>query len=372
MLITLLLACSPEPEPPGPADPCAVTAAPPEGPLAAEIAAAEDPLAIARLQIRQARLSADPGYYVLAGQAADCALERRPEDVEARRIKVHVLIQFHRFAEAEAAARELVARERSGWFDQLLLGDALMEQGKLREAGAAYQAAMDRRPSLQLYDRAAWMRWLVGDLEGAIDLQRRAVRAGSPADPEPLAWVLTRLGWLRALKGEPAPELDAALELLPDYAPAHLRRGQLRLYRGELEGAREDLRAVGATVAAYRALAELDPEIDVAAVGDQDYRGFGEWLADREPERAVALLEREYAARQDAVTTIALAYARSRAGEGGPELEAAVREALATGIIEPRTLLHAGWILGDRTLVERALSMGPGLLPSERARAEGG
>ena len=48
-------------------------------------------------------------------------------------LRGHVLISFHRFAEAEAIARELV-EQRTLPFDYGLLGDALVEQGRLAEA----------------------------------------------------------------------------------------------------------------------------------------------------------------------------------------------------------------------------------------------
>ena len=38
------------------------------------------------------------------------------------------------------------------------------------------------------------MRWLKGDLDGAIEVARMAARAASPRDPESASWSLTRLG----------------------------------------------------------------------------------------------------------------------------------------------------------------------------------
>jgi hypothetical protein len=197
-------------------------------------------------------------------------------------------------------------------------------------------------------------------------VQRLAVSAGSPVDPEPYAWVLTRLGWLRALRGEPAEEIDAALALLPDYPHARFARGRIRLFLGH-PGAAEDLRAAGRTVEAFRALAELDPTVKVTEVGSQDDRGFALWLADSDPARALVLAESELAARQDAVTHIVHAWAVHKSG-GDATAEA--RAAVGTRCLEPRVLLLGGLILKDATLLERALAFGPGLLPSERALAE--
>ena len=59
---------------------------------------------------------------------------------------------------------------------------------------AAYQRMVDLRPDLQSYSRVAYMRWLKGDLDGAIEVARLAVSAASPLDPESASWSLTRLG----------------------------------------------------------------------------------------------------------------------------------------------------------------------------------
>ena len=108
-------------------------------------------------------------------------------------LRGHVLNSFHRFSEAETIARELV-KQRVVPFDYGLLGDALMEQGRLGEAVAAYQRMVDLRPGLQSYSRIAHVRWLKGDLDGAIEIAQLMVGATSPLDSESASWALTRLG----------------------------------------------------------------------------------------------------------------------------------------------------------------------------------
>jgi tetratricopeptide (TPR) repeat protein len=384
-MLLFLLACSSPGVPPKAPDACAIMATPAPGPLAEQREkAGGDALGLARLRIREARLTGDPGFYTLAETALDCALLRAPDDTEATRLRVHLLIQFHRFAEAEVAAKALQAgpTKDASFLDYALYGDALMEQGKLDDAGTAYQTAVDLRPGLEMYDRIGWLRWLWGDVKGALEMQALAVSAGSSLDPEPFAWVLTRMGWLHVITGEPAPELDQALAQVPDYPPARFARGRVRLAASELAGAIDDLRTAGPTVEATRARAEAgDATADVRAVGAQDPRGYAIWLSDSavasDREKAVGLLEAELKVRQDAVTRMALAYARFMAGGDTASLRAEVDSVLATGIVEPRVLLQGGLILGDenpvpadaRDLLERALDSGPGLLPSEQKRA---
>jgi tetratricopeptide (TPR) repeat protein len=105
---------------------------------------------------------------------------------EALLLRGHVLQNLHHFKEAESLARELVAK-RGLPFDYGLLGDALMEQGRIKEAVAAYQSMVDGRPDLQSYSRIAHIRWLTGDLEGAIEMSRAAVSASSPNDADSAA-----------------------------------------------------------------------------------------------------------------------------------------------------------------------------------------
>ena len=71
-----------------------------------------------------------------------------------RDIRGHALHQLHRFHEAEVIARTLVTK-REFVLDYALLGDTLMEQGRLAEAATAYQKMIDLKPFYQSYTRAA-------------------------------------------------------------------------------------------------------------------------------------------------------------------------------------------------------------------------
>jgi len=163
-----------------PLDPCMIALLPHHGtePLDREIARAQERAreagdSILRLErlgwlfTAKARRSYDPGYWKLAEQCGLCMAARRPHSPEALLLLGHVLDSLHRFHEAETMARELVAA-RGLHLDWGLLGDALMEQGRLDEAIEAYQKMIDLKPGPQSYSRAAHVRWLKGDLSGAI------------------------------------------------------------------------------------------------------------------------------------------------------------------------------------------------------------
>ena len=82
------------------------------------------------LYVARARVSNDAGDYTLADMTAACLTASYPGDTAALLLKGHVLHQLHRFREAEQVARVLVAK-RTVVVDYGLLGDALMEQGRL-------------------------------------------------------------------------------------------------------------------------------------------------------------------------------------------------------------------------------------------------
>ncbi len=343
-----LLGCA-EPPPATIPDPCDVVSA----------AGGADPLAFALAAVADGRSKGDEGAYVLADSGVRCALSREPSSVPARRLQAHVLVQQHRFAEAAALAEPL-ARETGDWATWIVVGDALIEQGQVDGAAMAYQKAADHRPGLVVYDRISHLRWTEGDVQGAREAATWAVESGSAADPEPYAWALSWLGWLKVLNREAAPELDAALQLVPGYAPALLARGRARLHEDgpayDAEAGATDLRALPRNLEAAR---QLGLELPRWA----DPRGWADATAPASPAASLALLEEELETRRDPVTRASHAWALFHAGK---DATAEARAVLATGHPEPRLLHHAALILRDRTTAERALWNGAGLTRPER------
>src|SRR5438552_6075516 len=193
--------------------------------------------------VAKARESFDTGFYRLAEQCARCIETRNPQSQEAMLLRGHVLHNLHRFKESETLARRLV-QQRGLSFDYGLLGDALMERGKLKDAAEAYQQMMNLKPDLRAYARAAHMRWLKGDLAGAIEAMQLAVGAGSPLDPESAAWVNTRLAAYEFQAGrfaEAEQQCAAALSFQSNYAPTLLLRGKMLLAQNKFDEAAEAL-----------------------------------------------------------------------------------------------------------------------------------
>lgn len=343
------------------------------------------------LFVSKARLSFDPGYYKLAEQAALCMETKSPADADALLLRGHALHSMHRFGEAEALARALVG-ERERPFDYGLLGDVLMEQGRLDEAADAYQKMVDLKPDLQSYARAAHMRWLRGDLAGAIELARMAGAAGSPRDAESFAWVYSRLAFYELQAGrleQSAASSRAALRHSEGYAPALLTLGRVLLAQDKFAEAAEPLRRAAesnplpeylwALADALRAGGRADEAREVEArlasqAAATDPRTYALYLATRgeQAEAALGLAARELANRQDVFTLDAHAWALAAAGRK-TEARAESKRALAAGTKDARLFYHAGVIAaaaGESAEARRWLKLADGsrhaLLPGER------
>jgi tetratricopeptide (TPR) repeat protein len=340
--------------------------------------------------VARARVNGDAGDYKLAQQTAACLETRRPGDPAALLLKGHVLHQLHRFAEAERVARELVAR-RSFVLDYGLLGDAVMEQGRLDEAAEAYQKMMDLKPFYQSYTRAAHLRWLKGDLAGAVGLMRLAIGAASPRDPESVAWAWTRLATyeLQARRaGAAADAVGAALRYQPDYPAALLVQGRILLASAKRAEALIALRQAARlnplpeyqwALADVLRLERLDAdartvEDDLIARGAAaDPRTLSLYLATRRTDvpRAIALAEEELHARTDVFTLDAHAWALAAHGRIDEALPVITR-AVAEGTQDGRLFLHAGVIHAEagrmresRQWLKKAGHLRSMLMPSE-------
>jgi tetratricopeptide (TPR) repeat protein len=314
--------------------------------------------------VEKARKEFDPGFYKLAEQTALCMEDKSPRNPDALLLRGHVLHSLHKFKEGETLARELVAK-RGSWFDYALLGDVLMEQGRLDEAIPAYQAMMDQKPGPQAYARAAHIRWLKGDLSGAIEL----MRMGAGDDP----WMRARLAFYEFQSGD-FGTARAILARAED-PPALLVRGRILLAEGH--DAIEPLqRAARATqlpeylwtlAEAQRAAGQLDEAKATEKLLKQhgaqdDPRTFALFLATRgeDVETAVRLAREELQNRQDVFTFDVLAWALHAAGNDS-EARAAMQRALAEGTQDARLALHAAVILGAPKNFQQQL-----LLPSEQ------
>jgi tetratricopeptide (TPR) repeat protein len=341
--------------------------------------------------VAKARESFDPGFYKLAEQCARSIEMRNPQSQEAMLLRAHVLQNLHRFKESETLARRLV-QQRGLSFDYGLLGDALMEQGKLSDAVEAYQRMMNLKPDLRAYARAAHMRWLKGDLAGAIEAMQLAVSGASPSDAESAAWVNTRLAFYEFQAGhidEAEQRCAFALSLQKNYAPTLLLKGKMLLAQNRFREAVDALQDAAklnplpeyqwtlaeALRAAGRENEASGIEVQLQKHGaSSDPRTMALFLATRHqnPETTLQLARTELGSRSDVFTHDALAWSLAAAGYLA-EAHSEMQCALAEGTQDARLFFHAAVIASQAghaadaaRWLGKASALSQLLLPSER------
>src|ERR1700720_905290 len=214
---------------------------------------------------------------------------------------------------------------------------------------------IDLRPDLQSYTRVAHMRWLKGDLDGAIAVMQAAVTSGSPGDAEPTAWAYTRLGIYELQAGQTESAIksaEIALQFAENYAAALLLRGRILLAQGKIKEAIESLERAAAltglpeyewTLAdALREegepLAAKKAEHGLIRNGAMsDPRTFSLYLATRgqQVQQALRIAEDELNIRADVFTIDALAWALNANGRVPEALEYS-KKALSEGTQDAR------------------------------------
>lgn len=343
---------------------------------------------LGRLFISEARVMHAEHGYQLAHVAARMMAMESPDQPQALLLQGHALLAMHRFHDAEELGRLLLTK-RQEMVDHALLGDALMEQGRLDESLPSYQAMIDAKPCLPSYSRVAHLRWLKGDLDGAIEMMAQAVACGSYRDPEPMAWCTARLAFFQWQKGNAdaaATLAERALEMVPGYPQAMLIKGRVKLAHNDANGAVAMLElAVKQSPLPEMLWALLDAQRAAGINGDAtlallkakgeagDPRSFSLYLATQrlDPDHALDLAKAEMQSRRDVFSWDALAWAQYAAGETEAALVSA-RRALAEGTCDARLFLHSGVIAkrandthADEWLA-RARAMRALLLPSEQ------
>jgi len=290
-----------------------------------------------------------------------------PEDFEALKAKGWLLLGQHRFAEALEIGQRLNAKAPDDLMVYGLLTDAYVELGRYNEAERACQWMLDLRPgNVPALTRAAYLRELFGDFEGALQLMRLALDQTPAAETEERAWLLTQIGHLGLALGrvdEAERALEEALVAFPGY---HYALGQLARLRTEqkrhadaarLQSERyaaaphpenlfelaEALERAGRRREAREAFARFEREARAEMDGpDNANRELVFYYVDhaRRPLDALRIAESESVRRGDVFTLEAHAWALRASGRHA-EARRRMEQALAIGTRDPRLLRHA-------------------------------
>ena len=169
---------------------------------------------------RLARDNQDAKLYDQAEVALQHSLQLSPDNYDARKLKVTILVGEGDLVGALKLAKELNRKVPDDIGTWGLLVDANMALGNYSDAERAAQWILDLRPGSSLgFVKAATLREHFGDIEGAIEFLEEAGRRTSQNDLDERAWLLTQDARLQQMAGNPkrAQELlTEALKLFPD------------------------------------------------------------------------------------------------------------------------------------------------------------
>jgi tetratricopeptide (TPR) repeat protein len=188
---------------------------------------------------RRARETSDPAWYRQAQDALDRSFALAPGNLEAERARIWVLLGQHEFGQALERAQALNRRMPDDLMSYAFLVDANAELGNYEDAEQAAQWLLDLRPgNVAGLTRAAYLRELFGDAEGALQLMQTALQRTPPGEVEERAWLLTHIAHLELTAGRVEAAdmaLAQALGLFPHYHYALGKLAQVRAAQGRLE-----------------------------------------------------------------------------------------------------------------------------------------
>lgn len=340
--------------------------------------------ALALALSRRARETSDVNFYSQGEAALQKSFEIAPANFDGLRIQVWLLLGKHEFAAALEKAKQLNKRMPDDVMVYGFLTDANVELGNYADAENSAQWMLNLRPGNQpAVTRAAYLRELFGDTDGALELMQMAFDSNPPSQVEDGAWILTQMAHLNLTVGnitQAEKQLNLALTMFPGY---HYALGNLAKVRTQQKRYNE---AVALLKQRYDAAPHAENLYDLAvalqkAGRDHDaaeafaqfeqkslqetYRADNSnhelilYYADYadDPGKALEVANREIARRRDVHTLDCYAWALYRNGQYA-EARKQIETALAVGIRDAAMFQHAGEIAlksGDKAAAERYL-----------------
>jgi tetratricopeptide (TPR) repeat protein len=323
----------------------------------------------ARTSLKQARAADSANSLADAEDAVHQALKLAPDDFEARKLEVKVLLARRQYREAMDLARPLnhgMPDDVEGWG---LVSDAALGLGDYAEAEHSAQWMLNlRSTNVGGLERGARLRELFGDNDGARQFWESALRL-TMADEEQRAWLATQMASLARRTGQAAQAeilLQQVLQAMPAYQPALAEVARVRMQQHRYADAADMLQQrygkvprpdVQFELARALQMAGHETEAQIAykdfgraarAVVDAPYNYNHElvlYYTDRAPNPAEALrvAKVEFARRQDVETLDAYAWALYSSGDLA-QAHKQMDRALAVGLRDASFFYHAGAI----------------------------
>lgn len=194
--------------------------------------------ALGAAYVDHARVNSDPSAYPKAERALERALSLAPDGWQALAASGALAAGRHDFGTAIGFLERARALQPQNAFILGVLVDTLTELGRYDDAVATAQEMVDLRPELASYARVSYQRELHGDVPGAIDAMRLALRAsGSPGDRAFSLYHLGLLEWERGSVDAAEGFWQSALGADPTAAQAQAGLGRVAVARGDVAAA---------------------------------------------------------------------------------------------------------------------------------------
>jgi len=190
---------------------------------------------------QRARETGDPAYYSKSGGVLRRALRLSPNDLLATSGLGSLELSRHRFREALSFGRRARALSPTTARNYGVIGDALVELGRYKQAFASFDEMARLVPNLDSYARVSYARELRGHYAGSVAAMKLALSAAI-GEPEATAWTHVQLGklyWSRGLVGAATREDRAALLAFRGYPGALDALALSQAARGRIRSAIE-------------------------------------------------------------------------------------------------------------------------------------